>query len=234
MTRARIQLAAGYVLRAQPYRDSSQLIEAWTLDHGRVGLVARGSRSPKSRTRALLQPFQPLLLSWNEQGDLGTLTGAEAQEPPVPLAGETVFSGWYLNELLLKLLPRHDPHPELFEAYRRALARLPLALQPALREFEKCLLAELGYGLELPDDIDPKRRYRYDPELGPVPAFGNEPASHAGDSLIALRDGALATEGQLRDARRLLRAALRPLLGNTELESARLLRRLRSRPPSPS
>lgn len=229
MTRARVQLAAGYLLRSQPYRDTSQLIEAWTLEHGRVGLVARGTRSPKSRTRALLQVFQPLLLSWTEQGELGSLTGVESAGRAAPLDGEAVFSGWYLNELLLRLMPRQDPHPQLYHRYAEALQGLDQALEPALRRFEKHLLAELGYGLQLPDELDPARFYRYDPDLGPVPADADAADVYPGASLIALRDERFSVPAELRPARQLLRGMLRPLLGERELESARLLRALRAR-----
>ena len=231
MTRARIQLTPGHVLRTQPYRDTSLLVEAWTYHHGRVGLIARGSRAPRSRTRALLQPFQPLLLSWNEQGDLGALTGVEADGHAAALPGEAIFSGWYLNELLIRLLPRHDPHPDLYADYVVALAQLPSALEAALRIFEKNLLTELGYGLQLDDDLDPATPYRYDTELGPVVADIGDGDAYAGSSLIALRDEQLDDETALRDARRLLRAPLRRLLGDKPLETARLLRQIRrSRP----
>ncbi len=231
MTRARIQLTPGHVLRIQPYRDTSLLVEAWTLDHGRVGLVARGVRGPKSRTRALLQIFQPLLLSWNEQGDLGTLTAVESAGAATQLHGEAVFSGWYLNELLLRLLQRHDPHPPLYTEYRIALDGLGDHLEASLRVFENQLLTELGYGLQLPDDLDVQQHYRYDPEHGPMRAEAELPGVYAGAALIALRDAAFAgcDRRVLRDAQRLLRAQLAPLLGERELEASRLLRALRAR-----
>lgn len=229
MARARIDLALGHVLRAQPFRDSSLLVEAWTQDHGRVGLVARSTRSPRSRTRALLQPFQPLLLSWVESGDLATLTAVEAAAPPLGLGGETVFSGWYLNELLLRLLTRHDPHPGLYRAYAIALAGLEDDLEPTLRRFELQLLDELGYGLPLDEDFVADACYRFEPEQGFVPvAEGRRPGAVSGRSLLALREGRLDSDSERQDARRLLRSALRPLLGDRELESARLLRQLRS------
>ena len=235
MTRARIQLAPGHVLRTSPYRDTSLLVEAWTPLHGRVGLVARGTRGAKSKTRALLQPFQPLLISWNEQGDLGALTGVEADGHAITLGGEAIFSGWYLNELLLRLLQRHDPHPALYVEYVRALARLPSLLEPALRIFEKNLLSELGYGLQLPDEIDADGAYHYDAELGPIACDADASGAYVGASLIALRDEAFAADESSRralsDARRLLRLNLKPLLGNRELEASRLLRALRARGP---
>ena len=229
MARARIELALAHVLRTQPFRDTSLLVEVFSQDHGRVGLVARGARAPKSRLRALLQPFQPLLLSWTEQGDLGSLTAAEAAAPPITLAGEAVFCGWYLNELLLTLVQRHDPHSQLYADYAEALAQLPQAIEPSLRRFELRLLNELGYGLDLPDDLDAALHYRFDSEEGAIPAPAGAPQVYPGASLIALRDERFDDIDALRDMRRLLNRQLKPLLGTHELESARLLRALRAR-----
>jgi len=224
MQRARIQLEPGYILNARPYSDSSLLVEAFTGRHGRIGLVARGARGPRSKTRALLQPLQPLLLSWTEAGDLGTLTGAEAQALPVRLAGEQVFYAWYLNELLLRLLQRHDPHPPLFERYARALAQLAEpAAEAALRVFEKHLLAEIGYGLQLQTPLQAEACYRYDEQHGAVAAT----EGLLGASLIALRDEQGWNDRALTDARKLLRPLIARQLGGKPLETAKLLRRMR-------
>lgn len=229
MTRARMQLEPGYILNARPYNDTSLLIEAFTRSHGRVGLVARGARGAKSRTRVLLQPLRPLLLSWTQSGDMGTLSAVEAAGAVPTLAGERVFYAWYLNELLLKLTQRHDAHPDLFDRYALTLHRLIEAdVQPALRLFEKHLLAELGYGLHLPDDLLPDRHYRCAADLQPVLADAG-PHTYIGSSLIALADETLATPQALKDAQRLLRAAIRLQLGGQELETPAMLRELRAR-----
>lgn len=229
MPRARIEFEPAFVLAQHPYRETSQLLEAFTAAHGRVGLVARGTRGPKPRLRGLLQPFAPLLLSWSEAGELGTLTGAEANGAAPALAGERVFHGWYVNELVLKLLQRHDPHPRLYHDYAAALALLAGAeAESALRVFEKRLLAEIGYGLPLHGDLQPQQRYGFDFERGPRPAAAGAP-DYAGASLLALREERLQTREQLRDARKLLREALQRQLGGRELETPRLLRELRAR-----
>lgn len=225
MSRRRLSLQAAYVLNARAYRDTSLLLECFTRDQGRVGLVARGARGPKSRGRALLQPFQPLLLSWAEAGDLGTMTGAESSSPAHALNGESIFCGWYLNELLLRLLQRHDPHPELFEAYAETLRSLGGPVEPPLRRFEKRLLAELGYGLHLNDELRAGQGYRFDPQAGL--STSNDADAIPGAHLIALRDDALAGADELRTARRVLRAALGQHLGGRELESAKRLREMR-------
>ncbi len=224
----RVQLESAYVLSVRPYRETSALVEALTQQHGRTGLVARGARSARARVRGLLQPFQPLLLSWNEGGELGTLTGAEAAGAPVALRGEAVFSGWYLNELMLRLLPRRDPHPQLFAHYAAALGALAGAgAAAALRLFEKRLLGELGYGLELPEPVERDRWYAWDPEGG-LRVAEPGPASYRGASLQALASETLDTDESLRDARRLMRAALRPHLGDRALRTPELLRTLRA------
>lgn len=223
-----IQLEPAYLLAVRPYGDTSLLLEAFTSAQGRLGLIARGARGPRSKLRGSLQPFAPLLLSWRSAGDLGTLTGAEAQAPPVPLAGERIFFGWYLNELLTRLLQRHDAHPKLYAVYATLLPELAgseLRAQVALRLFEKRLLADVGYGLLLSDQIDASGRYRYDWDRGPVP----DARGYAGSSLIALRDERLDDALNRRDARHLLREAIRRQLGGRELQTAALLRQLRAK-----
>lgn len=222
----RIQLEPAFVLSRRPYRETSALLEIFSEAHGRVGLVARGAQSPKSKLRGLLEPFKPLLLSWSERGELGTLTGAEgAPGRAHRLAGEAVFCGWYVNELLLRLITRHDPHPALFALYQTTLAGLSSGDdERVLRQFEKQLLAELGYGLLLPQELDPALTYRYDWDEGPLPSE----QGYRGDSLIALAEGNLQTAQHLRDAKHLLRDALARHGAGTELKTPRLLRAMRA------
>ena len=224
----RVQLEPAHLLSVRPYRETSALLEVLTASHGRVGLVARGARAAKSKLRGLLQPFQPLLLSWSDGGELGTLAGAEPAGPPAELKGEAVFSGWYLNELVLRLLPRRDAHPALYDAYVLALGALA-GPEPAraLRVFELHLLAGLGYAVHVPDDVAPERYYGYDPEGG-LRVAEPGPDSYRGASLRALAAETLDTEESLRDARRLMREALRPHLGERALRTPEMLRTLRA------
>lgn len=224
---ARVQLEPGWLLSLRPYRETSALLEIFTARHGRVGLVARGARAPRSRLRGLLQPLQPLLLSWQQSGELGTLTGAEAAAAPPALGGERLFYGWYLNELLLRLLQRHDPHPEAYAAYERALAALAGAdAEFALRCFERHLLADIGYGLDLDEELQPELRYDVDSE-GRLNASARGETS--GRALIALRDERLPANVPdiLPQLRRLLRQLIARQLGGRELETPKLLRQLR-------
>ena len=146
----RIEDQPAFILHARAWRETSLLIEAFTRDHGRVGLVARGVRSAKSRfARATLQPLQPLLIGWSARGELGTLTSVEQTGSPWRLSGDALFAGMYINELVLRVSSRNDPHRDAFGAYTECLGRLAENDDIAwtLRRFERDLLADLGYAL---------------------------------------------------------------------------------------
>lgn len=227
----RIELEPVWLLSQRPYRETSLLLEVLSARHGRVGLVAKGQRGPKLRQRGLIAPFRPLLLSWLERGDLGTLTAVEAAGPAVPLSGERLFHGWYLNELLLKALTRHDPHPELHDAYADALQALAGAAdeaETALRHYERRLLDALGYGLPLDDRLIAEARYRYLPEQGFFRCAADDRGALAVASLIALRDEQPLDARARDDCRRLLRAALEPLVPRASLRTPQLLREMRA------
>ena len=166
----RVERQPAYVLHERAYRETSAILELFTRDHGCVAVVARGLRAAKPRfSRGSLRALQPLECAWLNQGDLGQLTAAEACGLPLALSGIRLQSALYLNELLVRLLHRHDPHPLLFDAYARLLVQLPEsadALGFQLRCFEALLLSELGYGIEFTFDsaaqapVDPCGRYR--------------------------------------------------------------------------
>jgi DNA repair protein RecO (recombination protein O) len=170
----------GYVLHTYPYKETSLIVEAFTRGFGRVALLARGARRPRSALRGVLLSFHPLRLSWSGSGELATLVGAEWSGGLQPLGGLALMCGFYLNELLMRLLPREDSHEALFGGYAESLASLSAGRPYAavLRAFEKRLLAELGYAPLLERDaasgepIDPARRYVYEPDRGPVPVNG--------------------------------------------------------------
>ena len=230
----RVELEPAFVLHHRPFRDTSLVLETFTRHHGRVGLVARAARGPRSRFRGLLLPFRPLLLSWRLQGELGTLTGAEAASPAAPPAGgERLLGAFYMNELVLRLTARLDAHGELFDAYAIALAALPCGEPaPVLRVFEKRLLQALGYAPDLARDeagqpLDPQRWYRYEPGAGLTPARDDSHGALAGSSIVALAADRLDSPRALRDARRLLRDALGVHLGDRPLRTRELLARLR-------
>ena len=188
----------GYVLHTYAYRETSLILQVWTEKHGRLGLVAKGARRPKSAQRVVLVPFQPLSLDWFGRGELRTLKTAEPTVPATPLAGQALLSAFYLNELLLKLTTRDDPHEGLFAAYDGAITALRalsremkpgerLSPEPVLRRFELSLLQELGYAVQLDREagthapIVAEREYLYVVERGPVAAPG-QPTAVAGSS----------------------------------------------------
>jgi len=145
----RVQDSVAYMLHATPWRETSLIVQAFSREHGSLALVAKGAKRPYSTLRPVLGAFQPLLLSWSGAGEVRTLTRAETAGIH-PLGGAALMSAWYMNELLLRLLPREDPHPVLFDAYDEALQRLAAGSRAAgaLRRFEWTLLHETGYGVE--------------------------------------------------------------------------------------
>lgn len=169
-----------YVLHTYPYKETSLIVEAFSRRFGRVALLARGARRPRAAIRGLLLSFHGLRLSWSGSAELGNLTGVEWSGGAASLAGAGLMCGFYVNELLLRLLPREDPHEALFDVYAQTLAALAVPARgqgPVLRRFEKRLLAELGYAPELERDvesrpIDPDQVYLYEPERGPVASHG--------------------------------------------------------------
>ena len=235
----RVALSRALILHRRPYHDTSLLVEVFSRDHGRIGLVARGANRGRARLRGLLRPFAPLLLSWSGRGELATLTGAEEQQQALWLPAGRLLTGLYLNELLITLLTRHDPHPALFDGYWQALSGLAMAgdEEPVLRRFEVLLLAEIGYGLQLDRDADgngpiqPGRTYRYVLDRGPLPlAASDDGITISGRSLLALARGELIEPEVLREAKRLTRAALAAHL-DKPLRSRALLGALPRRSP---
>jgi len=233
----RAQAEQAYVLHSYPYRESSLLLETFTRPHGRVAMIARGARRPRSALRGVLQSFQPLSLAWFGRGEVRTLTRAEWQGGLALLQGEALMCGFYLNELLMRLMPREDPHEALFERYQQALVALSRreASASVLRGFEKVLLAELGYAMNLDRDgasgtaLDPDALYTYDPERGPVEIADAEAAAEprlSGRALLAIaRDDYREPETQAH-AKALMRLLINHRLDYQPLRSRRIFREL--------
>ena len=235
----RIQLEPAYLLHHYAWRDSSRILEFMTRSQGRVSVFARAARRGGSTLPATLQPFSELLVSWTSRGDAGQLTGAERVRAPAALAGDRLMSAFYANELLIKLLPRHDPHPALFDAYATLLDRLHDGdgqQARALRLFEKRLLDELGWGLSLESDagsgspLEPLRSYRYRIDGGPevIDGVAEGTLVFSGASLLSLAREELGDERSLADARRLLRAALDQCLDGRPLRTREVLIAMRA------
>lgn len=226
---SRIQLEPAYVLHSRSFRETSLIVEAFTREHGRVAVVARGAKSPRSRWKNVLQPFRPLLLSWNQKTDLGTLTDADQVASPPALQGKALYCGLYLNELLIRLLHRGDPHAEVFERYRDVLSELASEKtpQPLLRVFEKHLLEAIGYAMLLDRefdsgaDIQPHKWYEYKPDRGPVAGSGPLKGHVSGAALLALHAEDLKSE-YLPELRMLMRSVISYHLGGKPLASLSL------------
>ena len=231
--RERVQLESGFVLHQRAYLNTSQLIECLTEHHGVIGLVAQGSRRRSSGRRAVLQPFSPLRLSWTRRTDLGRLTGVEAAGPALGLQGDNLFAGFYVNELVLRLMARGDANEAAYSCYSRCLADLATASVTArtVRLFELRLLQALGYGIELEHDVDtgnpihPDGHYRFQLEHGfsPCSEPGAAADTYGGSELISLREERLEDAQSLRAAKRLLTQSLKVYLGERPLRTRSIL-----------
>lgn len=222
-----------FVLHSRPYRETSLLLECLTRDAGRLGVVARGVRGARSRLpRAQLEPFQALLLNLQCRGELATLRHAEPSSSPLRLSGDAALAGLYINELVVRLTERQDPHPTLYAAYAQTLHRLSTgaSLSWQLRRFERDLLASLGYAMQLDADADsgeplqPHAAYTYRPEHGAVRCGAAEPNALSGSVLLALGEDRMPDAQGLQALRGVMRELIRFHLGGVELRAWRVLR----------
>ncbi len=231
-THRRVQQQPAYILHHKPFRDSSQILDIISRDYGKLSLVARGSRGARSKLRGILRPFMPLEISWVIRTDLGTLTGAEVRGAPLSLTGDALLSGYYVNELLINFLHRHDPQPDVFDVYAQTINTLGAVenVAPCLRQFEIELLRHTGYALNLAREsasyqpLEPGRNYEYRMEQGPVPVERNE--GHlvfTGALLTAIDAQAFSDPETLRAANRLLREVINFHLGGKELKTRKVL-----------
>jgi DNA repair protein RecO (recombination protein O) len=233
--RAQSQLA--YILHKRPFRDSSQILEVFSRDHGRIALLSKGSRNPKSRVNGLLQLYRPLLISWFGRGELPVLGAVDAAEIRAPrLYGRSLMSALYVNELLMYLLHKHDVQQHIFQIYHDCLYQLAEKnVEQSLRLFEKNLLAELGFALNLRHDADsgeavqPGSNYSFYIEHGPVKTAASASTSPqlvlSGSSLLAYADENLNTVESLKEIKQLNRVVLNHHLGHRKLKSRELFRR---------
>lgn len=227
----RDHLQQAFVLHRRDYSDSSLLLEVFTASHGRLPLIAKGAKRPRAPGGALLQPFTPVLLAWSGRGEVRTLLRVEPAGKPLALRGDTLYCGFYVNELLMRLLGRQDPHEVLFVFYQLVLEELVAGtdVDTPLRRFELRLLAELGYQVVLDREADggapirPDRHYCYSSEQGlrPATVAGSEGAI-SGETLHRLAIGEPLTGRHAREARALTRRLLAPHLGERPLQSRAL------------
>lgn len=229
-----IELQPAYILHTRPYRDTSMLVDFMTPQFGRITAVARGVRSRKTPKRNLLSPFTRLLVSFQGKSDLKLLTHFESEGAHFSLTAKHLFSGFYLNELLVRLLPELDAHSSTYELYEKSLQALAAQedLEPILRHFELQLLAELGYGIDFSLDsqsaqlIATSSFYCLDTQSGFYLAQSNVPANaqFAGQHICAIAERDFSSADVKQTAKRITRILLKPLLGNKPLMSRELFR----------
>lgn len=225
-----VVLQPAYVLHRKSYRESSLLVELFTQDYGRLSVIAKGVRKRGTSIHNLLQPFQPLLISWSGKSELKTLTNIEVKLESAfnNLQGDHLFAGFYLNELLMYLMQKWDAHPKLYRVYADTLIALQnhdaKLQQKILRIFEKRLLEEIGYGLLR--TFLPEEHYRFVPEQGFVVV--SKPLNDSDQQSVFLGKNLLAiakeewNDENLKDAKRLTRMILAPLLGARTIHSRQL------------
>lgn len=226
----RIDLEPAWVLHSRPWRETSLLLDILTRNYGRLTVVARGARRPKSELRGVLLAFQPLTLSWFGKGEVRTLHAAEWQGGLPQLSGQALLCAFYVNELLLRLMHRDEAHEALFDDYAHTLVHLAHGsdLAVALRRFELRLLAQLGYGLNLTQDvvgqpIEPDADYRYYHDSGASRVPDGERGSVRGQTLLDCASEQFSDALTRQQARQLLRHTLQQHLGPEPLQSRLLL-----------
>ncbi len=219
------------ILHCQPYRETSLFVDALTEHHGRVRLLCKGARRGKHPLSRILRPFSCVRLSWTGRGELPVLTVAETSGQSVCLEGPALFCGFYICELLLRLLALQDPHPGVFRLCLETLQTLErgVDLQPTLRNYEVSLLEEIGYGLKLDEDAEGRpiaanQFYVYRLEEGAVPTREGIHGAMQGATLLALQRQQFIDEAQLLEAKRLMRSVLKYYLNGRPLKSRELFK----------
>ena len=234
MHRNKVDGQPAFVLHTYPFRETSLIVEVFSRDFGRVALLARGARRPRSALRGLLLAFQPLELGWAGKSEVQTLMKAEWLGGQPLLTGRALFCGYYLNELLMHLLPREDAHERLFSVYAETLRRFAATLMESdLRCFERAFLQELGYGLTLEYDakgapIDMIGHYAYEIEHGPVKLQrpGSSALSVSGKTLLDLAHEDFSDPRSLLEAKQLMRALIAHYTGGKGLETRKIFMEL--------
>ena len=231
----RTDLEAVFLIHRRAFRETSAILEIFSRTHGRLGLVARGVHRRQSPLRAALTSFVPLLMSWSGRGELATLRAVEVASVVDGLLGDALLSAMYINELLMRLTHRHDPHPELFDAYDLAIRDLGSGqmIEQTLRVFEKRILEAIGYGPILEFEADGGRavlgneRYRYVADRGPTrePQPAGEYIEITGETLLLLAKEQPLHDAAKKEAKRLMRFLLAAHLGGRPLASRELFRR---------
>jgi DNA repair protein RecO (recombination protein O) len=229
---SRIVAQPGFVLHSYPYKETSLIVDVFSRDHGRVALIAKGAKRPHSKLRGVLQTFQPLAVNWSGRAEIRTLTAAEWIGGLLPLEKSALLCGFYLNELLVKLLARDDPHPALFDHYIATLNQLAHD-EPApivLRKFERALLKETGVSGNFTvcagsgNPVENDEVYVVDPERGPRPAIPADTAPRvSGKTLLDMEREDYGDATTQTQSKFLMRSLLAHHLGGTQLNTRQIL-----------
>jgi DNA repair protein RecO (recombination protein O) len=222
----------GFVLHSYPYKETSLIVDMFTRDHGRIGVVAKGAKRPLSKLRGVLQTFQPLSISFSGKSELRTLIDADWVGGMLPIEKTALLCGFYLNELLVKLLARDDPHPKLFDHYVATLNELAHnePAQIVLRKFERALLKETGVAADLVRDTGARApvmaggAYVVDPERGPRTAqAGDTWPVVSGKTLIDMENEHYGDPQTQAQSKQLMRFLLAYHLGGAPLNTRQIL-----------
>ncbi len=233
-TTTRQENQAVFVLHSYPFKETSLIVELFTRDFGRIAVVAKGARRPRSALRGMLQSFQSLLATWSGKQELKTLHSLEWHAGLLVLPGESLMCGFYLNELLMRLLPRDDAHEVLFDEYAQTLKHLANQSQESaviLRKFELTLLQQLGYAVPLlqniyDETVEAQQQYYYLPEVGPVTSVhaGQENGVQLhGETLLAMAREDYSAPLTQQQSKQLMRLLINHYLGEQVLHTRQLL-----------
>jgi DNA repair protein RecO (recombination protein O) len=229
---ARVDHQPAFVLHSYAWRETSLIVETLSRDFGRMAMVARGAKRPTSQFRGILMPFSPLAVSWSGRSELKTLVRAEWQGGLAPLRGDGLLAAFYMNELLVRLLPRADSHPALFASYVQSLAALAgqdTGRERVLRCFELDLLRDLGVAPSFQycgdgEPIDPRQWYEVDVQRGLQRSFSpSDPDRLQGLAVIALAKRDLSDPSILAAVQPLLRRLIGYYLEGKPLNARRVL-----------
>lgn len=225
-----MDLQRGFVLHRRSYSETSLLVDLFTEETGRLTVIAKGARAKRSAWKSVLQPFTPLLLRWSGKGALKTLTKAEPAAITLPLQQTALYSGFYVNELITRVIEPETANPQLFQHYLQCLTGLATQpqVEPTLRLFEFHLLKILGYGIDflhcagsgLP--VDESMTYQYRAEKGFIASLVKDNLTFYGRDLLAFDRLEFTDESVLQAAKRFTRIALKPYLGDKPLKSREL------------
>jgi DNA repair protein RecO (recombination protein O) len=220
-----------YVLHTYPFKETSLVVELFSKQFGRIAAIAKGARRPRSTMRGMLQSFQLLSGAWSGKNELKTLHSLDWNSGLTLIRGEALMCGFYMNELLLRLLPREDAHETLFEYYTNTMQTLADGsdLATTLRRFELKLLQEMGYAVPLLTDengqkVEVEKTYRYEAEYGACELTSTRNGVQlSGKTLLDMADDDYSDSFTQSQSKQLMRYLLAHYLGDKPLHTRQLL-----------